>query len=250
MIGCTRNPVVHAGDAVVPRGRDRRSGLTDRKSKTGLTKGQAPSGLGTFAGVFTPSILTILGIILFLRMGFVVGQAGLLRALIIVGLANLISTLTSFSLAAIATNLKVKGGGDYFLISRTLGREYGGALGIVLFLAQSISIAFYSIGFGEAAAALSGFSAPHAGQLIAAAAVVGLFVLAWLGSDWATKFQFVIMGVLFAAIVVVRRGRHRELGRRPAATELAPLRRLAHRGGLRGVLSGGDGLHSGRQHVG
>ena len=77
--------------------------------------------LGTFAGVFTPSILTILGIILFLRLGFVVGHAGLKQTLVILVLANGISILTSISLAAIATNLKVKGGGDYYLISRTPG---------------------------------------------------------------------------------------------------------------------------------
>ena len=100
--------------------------------------------LGTFAGVFTPSLLTILGIILFLRLGFVIGNAGLASALIILGLANLISILTSFSLAAVATNLKVKVGGDYYLISRTLGLEFGGAIGIVLFLAQSVSIAFFT----------------------------------------------------------------------------------------------------------
>ena len=94
-----------------------------------------PGTLGTFAGVFTPSVLTILGIILFLRLGFVVGNAGLGPALLIMLLANGISVLTSVSLSAIATNLKVKGGGDYYLISRTLGHEFGGALGIVLFLA-------------------------------------------------------------------------------------------------------------------
>ena len=98
--------------------------------------------LGTFAGVFTPSILTILGIIFFLRLGYVVGNAGLGRTLLIITLANTISVLTTFSLSAIATNLKVKGGGDYYLISRTLGLEFGGAIGIVLFLAQSVSIAF------------------------------------------------------------------------------------------------------------
>jgi len=115
----------------------------------------APTGtLGTFAGVFTPSILTILGIILFLRLGYVVGSAGLFRALIILALANAISVLTSVSLSAVATNFRVKGGGDYYLISRTLGLEFGGAIGIVLFLAQSVSIAFYCIGFGEVLAGL------------------------------------------------------------------------------------------------
>jgi amino acid transporter len=157
--------------------------------------------LGTFAGVFTPSVLTILGIILFLRLGFVTGAAGIGRALVIILLANAISVLTSISLSAIATNLRVKGGGDYYLISRTLGVEYGGALGLVLYLAQSVSIAFYAIGFGEAIAAMVGAGVAWLPQVIAAVAVAGLFVLAWLGADWSTRFQYVVMTVLVAAIV-------------------------------------------------
>jgi len=157
--------------------------------------------LGTFAGVFTPSVLTILGIILFLRLGFVVGSAGLGRALLILLLANFISVLTSVSLSAIATNLKVKGGGDYYLISRTLGLEFGGAIGIVLFLAQSVSIAFYCIGFGEAVAALLTTEFSHLPQIIAALAVSFLFILAWLGADLATKFQYAVMGILTAALL-------------------------------------------------
>jgi len=162
----------------------------------------APKGtLGTFAGVFTPSVLTILGIILFLRLGFVVGNAGLGPTLLILLLANGISVLTSVSLSAIATNLKVKGGGDYYLISRTLGREFGGAIGIVVFLAQSVSIAFYCLGFGEVVARLFASDLGILPQLIAAIAVSLLFILAWLGADWATKFQYVVMAVLTAAIL-------------------------------------------------
>ncbi len=161
----------------------------------------ATGKLGTFAGVFTPSILTILGIILFLRLGYVVGSAGLGRALIIICIANAISILTSFSLAAIATNLKVKGGGDYYLISRTLGLEFGGAIGMVLFLAQSISIAFYCLGFGEAVSALIP-DAPHLlPQSIAAFATAFLFIFAWLGADWATRFQYVVMAFLILALL-------------------------------------------------
>jgi len=157
--------------------------------------------LGTFAGVFTPSVLTILGIILFLRLGYVVGNAGLGRAFLILLLANGISVLTSISLSAIATNLKVKGGGDYYLISRTLGHEFGGALGLVLFLAQSVSIAFYCLGFGEAVAALLPANHPLLPQIIAAAAVSFLLVFAWMGADWATRLQYVVMAVLFTAIL-------------------------------------------------
>ena len=162
--------------------------------------GSRARGLGTFAGVFTPSILTILGIILFRRMGYVVGSAGLGRALLIVAIANDISVLTSISLSAIATNIRVKGGGDYFIISRTLGVEFGGAIGLVLFLAQSVSIAFYSIGFAEVLVGLVPWTAPWLGPLIAALVIGVLFVFAWLGADWATRFQFVIMAVLFGAL--------------------------------------------------
>jgi amino acid transporter len=157
--------------------------------------------MGTFAGVFTPSIVTILGIILFLRLGYVVGASGLIRALVIIALANVISVLTSVSLSAIATNLRVKGGGDYYVISRTLGVEYGGALGIVLFLAQSISIAFYAIGFGEAITTMIGSDSPFDAQIVAAISIAALFVLAWLGADWATRFQYVVMAVLFVSIL-------------------------------------------------
>ena len=167
-----------------------------------MTTEQTSRGtLGTFAGVFTPSILTILGIILFLRLGYVVGNGGLRNALIIIGIATGVSVLTTISLAAIATNIDVKGGGDYYMISRTLGVEFGGAIGIVLFLAQSVSIAFYAVGFGEAATAIFGLEADWAAQLVAAVAVLLLFGLAWLGADIASRFQFVVMTLLVAALI-------------------------------------------------
>ena len=157
--------------------------------------------LGTFGGVFTPSILTILGIILFLRLGWVVGQAGLAHALLIIGLAHAVSILTSLSLAAIATNRKVRAGGDYHLISRSLGLEYGGALGVVLFAAQSISVAFYCFGFGELAAPLvSQAGYPVSLRELAAAAAALLGVLAFLGADLATRFQY---GVMLAIVLAL-----------------------------------------------
>lgn len=165
-------------------------------------KPQARTGtLGTFAGVFTPSVLTILGIILFMRLGYVVGSAGLMKALVIIALANAISVLTTFSLSAIATNMKVRGGGDYYLISRTLGVEFGGAIGVVLFLAQSVSIAFYCIGFGEAVSLMLPVHYVYLPQIVAAAAAGLLFCLAWLGTDWATRFQYAVMAILASALV-------------------------------------------------
>ncbi|HSG78791.1 MAG TPA: amino acid permease, partial [Acidimicrobiia bacterium] len=159
------------------------------------------AGLGWFGGVFTPSILTILGIILFLRLGFVVGNAGLVKALLIIGAATAVSVLTSISVAAIATNIEVGAGGDYYLISRTLGIEFGGAIGIVLFLAQSVSIGFYAVGFGEAVADVAGVESDLFVQLIAAVAIVLLLGLAWAGADVATRFQYVVMAALIVGLV-------------------------------------------------
>ena len=154
----------------------------------------AKGGLGAFAGVFTPSILTILGIILFVRVAHVVGNAGSGRALLIIGLANIMSVPTSVSLSAIATNLKVEGGGDYYLISRTLGVEFGGAVGIVLFLAQSVSMAFYCIGFGEAAASMLSGGAGVLPQTIGVLAV-GISIIVYFGA--AVVFA---AGIAFATI--------------------------------------------------
>ena len=163
-------------------------------------RGRRAGQLGTFGGVFTPSVLTILGIILFRRLGYIVGSAGLLRALMMLGLATLISVLTSISLSAIATNRKVRGGGDYYLISRSLGVEYGGALGLILFAAQAISVAFYCVGFGEGVVSVAGGTEATV-RLAATGAAIGLFLLAFAGADLATRFQFVVMAVLGAALV-------------------------------------------------
>lgn len=169
-------------------------------AKTRSPETASAANLGTFAGVFTPSVLTILGIILFLRLGYVTGSAGMGRALIIIAVANLISILTSQSLAAIATNLKVKGGGDYYLISRTLGHQFGGAIGMVLYLAQSVSVAFYCIGFAEALSAMLPDLPVLTPRIIAITAMGLLFILAWKGADWATRFQYGVMVLLVAAL--------------------------------------------------
>jgi amino acid transporter len=173
-----------------------------KKAESKPSAPKVPTGnLGTFSGVFTPSILTILGIILFLRLGYVVGNAGLGRALLIIGVANAISILTTLSLSAVATNLKVKVGGPYYIISRTLGPEYGGSIGVVLFLAQSVSIGFYCIGFGEALADILPYNSEILPQIIALFSVAFLLIFAWLGADWGTRFHYVVMTILALALM-------------------------------------------------
>jgi len=155
---------------------------------------------GTFGGVFTPCTLTILGVIMFLRFGQVVGQSGLVSALLIVLCAKLITTLTAFSLSANATNTRVKGGGAYYLISRSLGVEYGGAIGVFFFLAQAISVAMYVIGFTEAFLAAfpnTGWSAREVSTVVN----VATFICVFIGAGWTIKVQYGILAILMVAIV-------------------------------------------------
>ncbi|HRX77473.1 MAG TPA: amino acid permease [Pirellulaceae bacterium] len=159
----------------------------------------APVKFGTFGGVFTPCVLTILGVIMFLRFGLVVGQAGLLYALLIVGVSKTITGLTTLSLSAIATNTRVKGGGAYYVISRSLGVEFGGAIGLVFFLAQAISVAMYVIGFAEAFVG----SIPGTGVSMTTVATItniGVFICVLIGAGWTIKLQYFILAVLVAAI--------------------------------------------------
>ena len=116
---------------------------------TGSDSAVQATGLGTFGGVFTPSILTILGVIMYLRFGWVVGNAGLIGTLIIVTISTAITFLTALSVCAIATDKVVRAGGAYYMISRSLGIETGGAVGISLYFAQAVSVALYTIGFAE-----------------------------------------------------------------------------------------------------
>lgn len=105
--------------------------------------------LGTFLGVFTPTILTIIGVILYLRLGWLVGHMGLYQVILIVILANTITLITTLSFSSVATNTRVGVGGAYYIISRSLGLEIGGAIGLPLFLSQTFSVTLYAYGLAE-----------------------------------------------------------------------------------------------------
>jgi len=155
---------------------------------------------GTFGGVFTPAILTILGVIMFMRANFVVGEAGILGAVFILIIAKSITLTTSLSIAAISTNMQVRGGGSYYLISRVLGPEYGGAIGIALFFALALSVPFYILGFTEALISSYPVLAPHFLKVTLCTAAI-LFGVAYYGAGLAIKTQFVIMTFLGLAVI-------------------------------------------------
>ncbi|GAA5507202.1 amino acid permease [Novipirellula caenicola] len=171
--------------------------MSSASLSSATTKQQSGHRFGTIAGVFTPCMLTILGVIMFLRFGFVVGQAGIIGTILIVLFSNAITLLTTLSLSAIATNTKVEGGGAYFLISRSLGAEFGGAIGLVFFAAQALSVAMYVIGFTEA---LVGYLPEGTSStLVASLTNVAVFACVAIGAAWTMKLQFLILAaVLFA----------------------------------------------------
>ncbi|KAF9901796.1 hypothetical protein EC991_005646 [Linnemannia zychae] len=107
------------------------------------------SKLDVFSGVFVPCVLSIWGIILFLRFGFIIAQAGVMgtMAMFIVGYA--INIFTTLSLSAISTNGTVRGGGVYYLLSRSLGPEFGGSIGLIYFLGTVIGCGMNVLGFVE-----------------------------------------------------------------------------------------------------
>ncbi len=163
---------------------------------------------GAFKGVFTPSILTIFGVIMYLRFGWVLGSLGLTLTLLTVTLACAITFLTALSLSAIATNMKIGGGGAYYIISRALGPEAGAAIGLPLFLAQSLGIAFYISGFSEALTGSVDLSAvtealPFAigpARLVAVVTLIVLTILALTSADWALRTQYLIMAIIGASL--------------------------------------------------
>lgn len=95
--------------------------------------------LGTFEGVFIPTTLNVLSILMFLRFGFILGQTGILGMFFLLTLSYGIDLLTTLSVSAIATNGTVKGGGAYYMISRSLGPEFGGSIGLVFYIGQVLN---------------------------------------------------------------------------------------------------------------
>ena len=135
---------------------------------------------------------------MYLRFGWVVGNVGLVGTLIIVTISTSITFLTALSIAAIATNAPVKTGGAYYMISRSLGVEIGGAVGIPLYLAQAFSIALYIIGFSESIVII--FPSLDI-KLIGIATTLLLGTLSLFSTKAAIRFQFFILGVIIVSLL-------------------------------------------------
>ena len=153
---------------------------------------------GTFEGVFTPTILTILGVIMYLRLGWVVGNAGFGGALIIILLAKVVTVTTGLAIASMSSNIKIGDGGSYAIISRSLGIEIGGAVGLPLYLSQALGAAMYIVGFTEGWIAIF----PNHDPLIVSSLVLALLITTSLiSARIAMRLQYGIMFLIGFSLV-------------------------------------------------
>ncbi len=155
---------------------------------------------GTFGGVFTPTLLTILGVIMYLRLGWVVGNAGLLGAWLIIIIAFFITLCTALSMSAITTNIRIGAGGAYAIVSQALGLEVGGSLGIPRYVSQGLAVTMYIFGFREG---WLGIFPEHNAFLVDIIVFLILFTIAYISANLAIKTQYFIMGIILLSIVSI-----------------------------------------------
>ncbi|MFD0836158.1 amino acid permease [Mariniflexile aquimaris] len=172
------------------------------------TLSSSKANFGTLP-VFLTAISTILGAVMFLRFGFAVGSVGFMGTLLIIFIGHLVTIPTAMALAEIATNQKVEGGGEYFIISRSFGVNIGAAIGIALYLSQAISVAFYVIAFGEAFDAIKPWVITEFGYEIydnRLFTIPALLLLIWLmvtkGADLGMKALYIVVTILAISLVL------------------------------------------------
>merc|ERR1719225_730200 len=171
---------------------------------------------GWIEGVFMRCLLNIWGTMLFLRLTWVVGQAGIVYGLLIISLANAVTVLSALSMSAISTNGQIAAGGVYYMISRALGPAIGGSIGIMFTVANTVSVGTYTIGFATSVSdlmqdAIPGFNGivdkgcRQAGcrdndiRIIGAPCLCFFLFIAFAGMDWVTRIQKGLLVLLILA---------------------------------------------------
>lgn len=160
------------------------------------------------APVYFTAVSTILGAILFLRFGFAVGTLGFWGTILIILMGHAVTIPTAMAISELATNKRVEGGGEYFIISRSFGLNIGATIGIALFLSQAISVAFYIIAFTEAFEFFFNFVAdklavilPRQVVSLPVTLVLGILILRQ-GSNMGVKTLYVVVAILFITLLL------------------------------------------------
>ncbi|WJJ97623.1 amino acid permease [Algibacter luteus] len=155
---------------------------------------------GTLAGVFTPTTLTILGVIMYIRQPWVVGNAGIVGALAILLISVAITLSTALSLSSITTNVRIGAGGAFSIISKSLGLEIGGAIGIPFYIAQALAVAMYVFGFREGLVSIL----PYFNPLILDILIFSIVMtIAFISTSFAFKIQYVILGIIVLSLISI-----------------------------------------------
>jgi len=164
---------------------------------------------GTFGGVFVPSILTILGVIMYLRLPMIIGEAGLWATLGIILVAHIISVTTGLSVSSIATDKKVEAGGTYYMISRSLGLSIGGTLGLALFVGLSFSVSLYLIGFSESFLNYWEIDTNINNiRLTGSLVLLAVTTITFISTSLAMKTQYFIMAAIILSLLSIFFGDH------------------------------------------
>ncbi|MEM9068361.1 MAG: amino acid permease [Myxococcota bacterium] len=168
--------------------------------ESGAKKVKKPVLFGTFTGVFTPTLLTIFGVIMYVRIGWSVGNAGVLGTWLVMLLAMGITAATGLSLSSIATNTRIGPGGPYAILARSLGMEVGGSIGVPLYLTRPLGVAMYIIGFREGWLWIFPDHPPLAIDLIVFFILSGI---SYISADLAFRVQYLIMAIIVGSIVSI-----------------------------------------------
>ncbi|CAK9812037.1 Solute carrier family 12 member 8 [Anthophora quadrimaculata] len=158
-----------------------------------------PVLFGTWDGVFTSCLINIFGVIVFLRSGWIVGQAGILNAVLIILCTVCIALVTVLSAVGICERCRVESGGVYFLLSHVLGSRFGGSIGLLYCFGQAVGCALNVLGFGESMAGLVGLESAWAERGFACTAVILLSIINVAGVKWVIKLQFILLLILLLA---------------------------------------------------
>ncbi|KAM9455783.1 solute carrier family 12 member 2 isoform 2-T2 [Clarias gariepinus] len=168
-----------------------------------------PKGVVKFGwvkGVLVRCMLNIWGVMLFIRMTWIVGQAGIVCTCIIITMATVVTSITGCSTSAIATNGFVRGGGAYYLISRSLGPEFGGSIGLIFAFANAVAVAMYVVGFAETVvellheANLVMLDQINDIRIVGILTVIILLGISVAGMEWEAKAQIFLLVILITAI--------------------------------------------------
>ena len=155
---------------------------------------------GTLAGVFTPTTLTILGVIMYIRQPWVVGNAGIVGALAILLISVAITFTTALSLSSITTNVRIGAGGAFSIISKSLGLEIGGAIGIPFYIAQALAVAMYIFGFREGLVSILPYFNPLLLDIVIFSVVM---TIAFISTNFAFKIQYIILGIIVLSLISI-----------------------------------------------